>query len=166
MKIAIKLSLLIALFLVGCKGNNESSKKVINTASYSSFGDKINAEGAIDSKAMFKQFNNLKAGDTIAVKFASKVNSVCKKKGCWMKLDLADGKESLVRFKDYGFFVPLNSENNDVIVQGKAFMTTISVSELQHFAKDAGKSDEEIAQIKEPKVTYSFEATGVLMNTK
>ncbi len=92
-----------------------------------------------------------------------KVMSVCQNKGCWMKLDLGNNKESMVRFKDYGFFVPLNADHKEVIVNGKAFVTEISIDELRHYAKDAGNSEEEIAAITEPEFTYAFEADGVLM---
>ena len=112
---------------------------------------------------MATKYANLKEGDTIQVKFASTVNEVCKSKGCWMKLDLGENNESMVRFTDYGFFVPMDSDHKDVIVDGRAFITKISVEEQQHYAKDAGKSEEEIAMITEPKVTLAFEADGVLM---
>ena len=59
--------------------------------------------------------------------------------------------------------MPLDSDNKEVIVRGKAFVTETSVKELQHLAKDAGKTDEEIALITQPKLTYAFEADGVLM---
>ncbi len=59
--------------------------------------------------------------------------------------------------------MPLNADNKEVIVDGRAFVTEISVKELQHYAKDAGKTEEEIANITEPKFTYAFEADGVLM---
>jgi hypothetical protein len=72
----------------------------------------------------------------------------------------------MVKFKDYGFFVPINSDNRDVIVNGKAYVPEVSVQELQHFAKDAGKSDEEISEITEPKFTYAFLADGVLMKNE
>ena len=38
-----------------------------------------------------------------------------------------------------------------------------SVSKLQHYAKDAGKSDEEVAKITEPKSEIVFTASGVLV---
>ncbi|NVK09994.1 MAG: DUF4920 domain-containing protein, partial [Tenacibaculum sp.] len=117
----------------------------------------------ISAEEMRTKFKNLKKGDTLNIKFTSTINEVCKKKGCWMKLDLGEEQESMVRFKDYGFFMPLNADNKEVIVNGKAFVTEISVDELQHYAKDAGKSEEEIAKITEPKYTYAFEADGVLM---
>ena len=79
-----------------------------------------------------------------------------------MKLDLGNDQEAMVRFKDYGFFMPLNAEG-EVIVNGKAFVSETSVEELRHYAEDAGKSAEEIAAITAPKRTYSFEADGVLL---
>jgi len=144
----------VFMLLMACKNEVKPT--------YKSFGDEISDAGVISKEEMSTKFKNLKVGDTLSVKFASKINSVCKKKGCWMKLDLGED-ESMVRFKDYGFFMPLNSDNREVIVNGKAYVTEISVEELQHYAKDAGKSDEEIAKITEPKFTYAFLADGVLM---
>jgi len=66
-----------------------------------------------------------------------------------------------VRFKDYGFFVPKDISGKDVIVEGKAYSTEVSVEELRHYAEDAGKSKEEIMAITEPEQTYAFLATGV-----
>jgi len=131
--------------------------------SYASFGDKIVADQALTQEEMLNRYNSLKAGDTISVKFKSKITSVCKKKGCWMKMDLADKKESFVRFKDYGFFVPIDADNSDAIISGRAYIEEISVAEQRHYAKDGGKSKEEIEKITTPKVTYTFEADGVLI---
>ena len=169
MKLLMRLSLVVLLFLTACKEGNPEKKEITKkqpTIEYASFGDQITRLDVLDSKAMFEKFVNLKEGDSIDVKFSSKINEVCSKKGCWMKLDLVDGKETMVRFKDYGFFMPLNSKDSEVIVEGKAFVKQTSVKELKHFAKDAGKSIEEIALITEPKFTYSFEAHGVLMRKR
>jgi hypothetical protein len=130
---------------------------------YASFGDKILADKALTKDQMLAKYKSMKKGDTIAVKFKSKINSVCKKKGCWMKMDLANNSESFVRFKDYGFFVPLNADNSEAIVSGRAFVDEISVAELQHYAKDGGKSQAEIDKITQPKITYAFQADGVLI---
>ena len=105
----------------------------------------------------------MQAGDTINVKFASNIKEVCSKKGCWMKLPLDENTETFVRFKDYGFFMPLDSKGREVVLNGRAFVKETSVKELQHYAEDAGKSKEEIAKITEPKREFSFEADGVLM---
>ncbi len=78
-------------------------------------------------------------------------------------MDLTNEKESFVRFKDYGFFVPLNADNSNAVVSGRAYLDVITVDELKHYAKDGGKSDAEIAKITEPKITYAFQADGVLI---
>lgn len=130
---------------------------------YATFGDSISANGYISMTEMKEKYDNLTLGDTIHVKFKSKTKKVCQKKGCWMTVDLGEEKESFVRFKDYEFFVPMNAEDRDVITEGKAYLEEIPVDELKHYAKDAGKSQEEIDQITEPKRTLRFEATGVLI---
>lgn len=166
MKSVLKICLIFSLVFVACKENKEAEKEEIKTkqkTSYVSYGDEISDEGMIDSKTMLNKFNSLKAGDTLKVKFASKINEVCSKKGCWMKLDLTEGKQTMVRFKDYGFFMPLDANGRKVVVNGKAFVKETSVKELRHYAEDAGKSKEEIAKITEPKVEFAFEADGVLM---
>jgi hypothetical protein len=67
----------------------------------------------------------------------------------------------MVTFKDYGFFVPLESGGKTALMKGIAYYDTISVEMLKHYAEDAGKSEEEIALITEPELAISFEASGV-----
>ena len=153
-------------FLASCKNEKaKNAEKVVEKEeiAYHSFGDEITDADVFSKEQMAEKYKDLKEGDTINVKFASKINEVCKSKGCWMNLDLGNEAESFVKFKDYGFFMPLNADGREVIVNGKAFVTTTSVDELRHFAEDAGKSEEEIAEIIDPKYTLSFEADGVLM---
>lgn len=162
----IVLVVLSLFFLVSCKNDksNKNEKVVENEEiAYHSFGDEITDADVLTKEQMAEMYKDLKEGDTINVKFASKINEVCKSKGCWMNLDLGNEDESFVKFKDYGFFMPLNADGREVIVNGKAFVNTTSVEELRHFAEDAGKSEEEIAKITDPKYTLSFEADGVLM---
>lgn len=166
MKLVLKICLIFLVGLTACKENkNEKSndKKEVATLKYDSFGAEITADDSIDATTMLNKFKGLKAGDTLSVKFSSKISEVCSKKGCWMKLALADGTETMVRFKDYGFFMPLDSKDREVIVNGKAFVKETSVKELRHYAEDAGKTKEEIAKITEPKIEFAFEADGVLM---
>jgi len=166
MKNVLKVCLIFSLIFTACKENKTTEKDNVITETainYTSFGDKISDAGMIDAKTMLDKFKSLKAGDTLAVKFTSKINEVCSKKGCWMKVDLTNGKQTMVRFKDYGFFMPLDANGNEVVVNGKAYVKETSVEELRHYAEDAGKTKEEIAKITESKRTFSFEADGVLM---
>lgn len=80
-----------------------------------------------------------------------------------MKVDMAEAADMRVRFKDYGFFVPLDSEGSEAIIEGIAYRDTVPVDELRHYAEDAGKSEEEIAAITEPEVNVRFLAHGVLL---
>lgn len=157
---------IFSVFFVACKSKEKepvkSSEKVIAVQSY---GEKISSENAISTKEMAAKFETLTVGDTIDVKFKSTVAEVCQSKGCWMKVPLNENQESLVKFKDYAFFMPLDAAGSNAVLKGKAFKNITSVDELQHYAKDAGKSEEEIAKITEPKVTYSFLADGVLLES-
>jgi len=163
-----KILLLVAISIFTLSCNNEKKEPIKTeekkeTVKYTSFGEKITSDNAISKDAMFQKFKNMKQGDTIAVKFKTKINKSCKKKGCWMRLDLGNGEESLVRFKDYGFFVPLNSDGKEVIVNGKAYVDVVTVAQLQHYAKDEGLSQEEIDKITEDEITYAVESDGVLI---
>ena len=78
-----------------------------------------------------------------------------------MTLSTNNNDAMMVRFKDYGFFVPKDIGGKDVIIEGQAYATEVSVEELRHYAEDAGKSKEEIMAITEPEKQYAFLATGV-----
>jgi len=112
---------------------------------------------------MAAHYETMQEGDSIHSKLKAKVNKVCQAKGCWMTLDLGNNKEVMVKFKDYGFFVPKDIAGKNVIINGKAYVKEVSVEEQRHYAEDAGKSAQDIAAITKPKRTYSFEADGVLV---
>ncbi|MBC7641199.1 MAG: DUF4920 domain-containing protein [Flavobacterium sp.] len=150
----------LSISIASCKGQ---SKTDLSLGNYESFGNKITDENAISKEEISSKYENLKLGDTINVKFKSKINSVCQNKGCWMKLELADKKETFVKFKDYAFFMPKDSKNKEVIVNGKAFVSEESVADQKHYAGDAGKPQSEIDKITTIKKTLSFTADGVLI---
>jgi hypothetical protein len=99
----------------------------------------------------------------LQVKLSATVDAVCQKKGCWMDLKSGDSSTLRVTFKDYGFFVPKDAAGKQAVVQGIAKIEETSVADLKEYAKDAGKSTEEIEAIKEPKKELVFEATGVII---
>lgn len=155
-----------AFTLLSCKNKTEAppeNPSEISEINYQSFGKSIVPDDAIAATSMATHYNTMAMGDIINSKMKAKVNSVCQAKGCWMRLDLENGNEVMVKFKDYGFFVPKDIAGKEVIVNGKAFVNEVPVEELRHYAQDAGKTKEEIAQITTPKRTFSFEADGVLL---
>ena len=149
--------------MVSCKKNEDKPLVVNEIENFEVFGDSISKDGAISKEELLAKYETLKEGDTIEMKFRTKINSVCQKKGCWMKMDLGNEKENFVKFKDYAFFMPLNASGSEAIVSGKAFLDVQSVNDLKHFAKDAGKSQAAIDSIVAPKVSYGFISNGVLI---
>lgn len=158
---------LLLSFVSSCTGNenqaetrSEATEKKAQAA-FEKFGKEITDEGAIDAKSLITELEN---NDSVYVKVNSEVAAVCKKKGCWMMLTLDEETEMRVKFKDYEFFVPLNCEGKNAIVEGWAYKEVISVETLQHYALDGGADIEEIDAITESETEYSFMAEGVLMN--
>ena len=100
---------------------------------------------------------------TVDMKIEGKVIDVCKKKGCWMTLEMPNGEPMRVTFKDYAFFMPMDIVGKKVVLDGLAKKQTISVETLRHYAEDAKKSPEEVAKITDPKKELAFEAKGVVI---
>ena len=123
-------------------------------------GKKITEKGAVPAA----QLATTMAGKTeMPAKVEGTVESVCKVKGCWMKVKTTDGQTMRVSFKDYGFFVPKNIEGKTVVLEGTAKQSVTPVAELRHYAEDAGKSKAEIANITEPEKALTFVADGVIV---
>ncbi len=123
------------------------------------FGERINEKNLISSTELA---NTVAQKGTTEAKVSGKVTEVCAAKGCWMTMNV-DGQEMMVRFKDYGFFVPKDAAGKTAVVQGQAKVDTVDVATLRHYAEDAGKSKEEVEAITEPEVNLSFEAAGVIL---
>ena len=124
------------------------------------FGKIIESEGA---KFMDEFATMMEGKDSLNIKIQAVAADVCQNKGCWMKVETADGSMMRIKFKDYGFFVPMDITGKNVIFQGVAFKDTTSVEDLKHYAMDGGKSEEEIAAITKPEISTSFLADGVIV---
>ncbi len=142
---------------------SETEQTAVEPTAFPSFGMQIDETNVISAMEMSEKYSNMKIADTLKTKFVAKVAEVCQSKGCWMRLELQDGQETMVRFKDYGFFMPKDIKGKEVIVNGLAFVEEMSVKDQKHYAKDGGKSEAEIAKITALKKTLGFEADGVLL---
>ena len=152
----IQILAIAVLFLMSCGSNNETEE----TAVEGRYGDTTwVADNAISAATMV---DSLAGKDSIYTTVKGEIKAACQAKGCWMSMDAA-GQEMIVKFKDYGFFVPMNSAGYQATMQGWAYIDTLSVAEQQEYAKDAEKSEEEIAAISEPLVKLSFTADGVII---
>lgn len=72
------------------------------------------------------------------------VQRVCQRKGCWM--ELASSKEEKaarcrIRFKDYGFFVPTNSEGAKAQVEGILMVNKVAPGRVKHLEEEGAVFD-------------------------
>ncbi len=159
-KNALWIFAILSMF-IGLSSCKTSVKPVISEdGSKSFFGEKIQGEGAISVDDLKMK---LEADSEIEATVTGTIETVCLVKGCWMNITSETGESIFVKFKDYGFFMPMDSQNKKVIMKGKGFHELTSVDELRHYAEDEGKSAEEIAAITEPKSELKFIADGVIL---
>ena len=153
----ILFSLTVSL-AIACTNNQKNE----GTVMIQKFGDEnITEEGAITGNELMAI---LETEDSAQVKVIATISDVCQKKGCWMEVDLDEKNQMLVRFLDYGFFMPLDAAGTTAIIEGIAKVDTLSVAWLKHQLEDAKASQEEIDAITEPEISYSIEeATGVIL---
>jgi hypothetical protein len=152
------LFLLLAALAAACN----SQKGAMETLSGQPFGEaftpgKVTAYDELRTQASQQ--------DSVEAVMVVTVTEVCQTKGCWMNVVAAEtgGEPMLVRFKDYGFFMPKDIAGRKVVIKGQAFRQVTSVDELRHYAEDAKKSPEEIEAITEPREELRFLASGVLL---
>lgn len=150
----IVLTLICALFAAYSFAQNADSYEG------QAFGDGVTKGGVITADKVESKLGKKEQAD---MKVTGQVVQVCQKKGCFMTLKLPNDQTMFVNFKDYAFFMPKDIAGKTVVVDGFAKKKVTSVDDLKHFAKDANKSSEEIAQITKPKKEIVFEAKGVVI---
>jgi 2-keto-4-pentenoate hydratase len=68
------------------------------------------------------------------------IAQACSRKGCWMELVPEAGKPGMrVTFKDYGFFVPLDSKGMAARAEGVTKVRTLSKKEADHLSEEGAK---------------------------
>ncbi|MBC8267063.1 MAG: DUF4920 domain-containing protein [Flavobacteriales bacterium] len=151
----------IVLVTIACTNSQKTEEVTVQEVVIQKFGDdNITEEGAITGAELM---TILETEDSAQVKVIGTISEVCAKKGCWMEVDLDENNQMLVRFLDYGFFMPLDASGT-VIIEGVAKVDTLSVAWLKHQLEDAKASQEEIDAITKPEISYSIEeATGVIL---
>lgn len=155
-----KILLAVALLCVGSATFAQDKAAPAPATAGATYGQKISAAGAIPVSQLAQKLGNAGA---MNLKVSGKIVEVCKKKGCFMTMELPTGEHMMVRFKDYGFFMPFDIPGKTVVLDGVAKQETLSVEDQKHYAEDAKKTTQEIAKITAPKQQITFEATGVLV---
>ncbi len=163
MKNVILLCCLCSIF--ACTESTTTENKSADTTEQketkpTTFGEPTDAEGAISFEDLVKQ---METQDTVTAKVIGEVESVCQVKGCWMNIaSETNDAEMFVKFKDYGFFMPLDLTGK-VVMDGYAYREITSVDDLRHYAEDEGLPADSIALITEPKEELKFLASGVMV---
>lgn len=147
---------------IGSAEGEEATTKTTETAEgINYYGDEISEEGAVPAEGLIAQLGE---NESVQIKLQTTILETCTKKGCWMNVDIGNGEEMMVRFKDYGFFVPISGvDGKTTIIEGTLFNDMVDVETLRHYAEDAGKDSTEIMAITEPSTELAFEATGVII---
>lgn len=154
MKHLLNVAILLFIGIVAFAQSPKPAEKGIT------YGAGTTNENTVTVTEMEKKFA---ADEKFEGKIVGKVTEVCQEKGCWMKVDKGNGETLMVKFKNYGFFMPKNIVGQTVVLEGEAVVKEVSVKQQKHYAEDAGKSKEEIEKIKEPKKETQFVAKGVLV---
>jgi hypothetical protein len=168
-KTLIPIALILTMGIFSCKNQEadvpKTTYEVVGEAEVvpGNYGDIIEVAQVSNLAEMVSQ---VEADGTFDGKISGEIKEVCTKKGCWFAMELPNGQSMRVTFKDYGFFIPTNSQGFPIVIQGVATLSDTDVETLKHFAEDQGKSKEEVEAITEPKKEITFEATGVVIKSK
>ena len=133
---------------------------MVAASSTGNFGDEFSSEKTIPATKVAGLFTG---SDTAAIIISGNITASCRHTGCWMDLDMGNGETVHVTFKDEAFTIPLNAAGKNAVAEGVAIRELIPVETLQNYAREEGKSNEEIAAITKPVYAYEFIANGVLI---
>lgn len=119
------------------------------TPSEGSASAKLGPRGTTVRGQKIDQAPNVRLADLIrspehhdgkAIVVEGKVRRACERMGCWM--ELADGDQApgvRVTFKDYGFFVPLDSAGARAKVAGTVKVVKLSDAAAAHYESEGGQ---------------------------
>ena len=162
-----KIGLMVAVAaLVAACASTETEADQVNEEEVVELGEsygpvEVNVDDAISVEEMLTAYEG--QTEEMEFTFEGTLKEVCSKAGCWVNIDKGNGETFMVRFKDHFTIPPETDINKEAYLHGVAFWDTVSVELLQHFAEDAGKSPEEIAEITEPKFELGFTADGITL---
>ena len=99
------------------------------------FGEAL--PGGATAVSLKQAIASLNGQSEATVTVMGEVTEVCQAKGCWMIL--VDGDTyARITFKDYGFFVPIETSMQRTVVHGLLTEHLLSEQQVEHYAEDAG----------------------------
>jgi hypothetical protein len=115
------------------------------------------------------------------VRLTGKVNAVCAKKGCWVRVvpdqqasaaakkgaTTQPMKDVFIKFKDppAGRLIPMEANGKNAVVEGTLKVGQMSEAAARHFAEDGGASQEEINKIVGPQPQLVLSGPVVAINS-
>jgi len=115
---------------------------------------------ATSAKPLKAALSEYKDGGAAPILVQGTVKKVCEKEGCWMVLE-DQGESVRVFFKDHSFFVTQKIKDKAALAEGVLHKKVRTVAQQKHLLEDAGESAKTIAAVKEDKVFFELEATGI-----
>ncbi|MEM1190776.1 MAG: DUF4920 domain-containing protein [Pseudomonadota bacterium] len=154
--------LLFAIFAAANAATAETirlSEPVESGAGYEVFGAPMANKNAAPS--LGEVIANAESHADRTVRVSTKIAQVCQKKGCFFIA--VDGDQwARVTFKDYEFFVPTDSSQKAVTLEGVFAERELSAEEVAHYAADLGSESDASST---PRVEYSIVATSVMIHS-
>jgi|SRR5688500_5494068 hypothetical protein len=127
-------------------------------ASAEQYGAPITLEHAVPLDVAVKQLGE-QSEATVLVE--SRVDKVCKAKGCWIGLKSAAG-DIHVTFENQAFFVPFTLVGQTVLAQGRLTKIEMTLEETRQHIKDSGGDP---STVRQPGVRYELVASGLEVKT-
>ena len=110
-----------------------------NAADHRRFGSPIAPGAAVALSTVLGKPDEFQNQSVIV---EAKVRRNCTRRGCWMELSDGMGNDApgcRVTFKDYGFFVPLDSAGSSARVQGTVQVRLVPEQEVAHLESEGAK---------------------------
>jgi hypothetical protein len=145
---ALSLALLVSCAALGCNNSREPvepepaaapARPAEAQAARQKFGAPLGKSPSATLADVLKAPDKF-ADQTVTVE--GQVRSACTRKGCWMELSESPDAAApgcRVTFKDYGFFVPIDSAGSKARVEAKVESKVVKPSMVQHLEEEGAK---------------------------
>jgi hypothetical protein len=144
----------------GCNNTQQPAENSVEKAVDDDgfYGEKFDSSVAIPSEKLSSAFLD---ENKVKLTVSGKIAASCTHSGCWMDIDLGNDQIMNVTFKDGDFTIPLDASGSETTIHGIAYRELVPAERLRAYARDEGKSEEEVNAITEDRWEYTFVASGV-----
>ena len=139
-----------AVLLTSLACRSKAPTASVSPAGVRTFGERLSPAESVKLATVLSEGERY-ASKVVTVEGA--VRKACTRKGCWMELaeSAREGTPGCrVTFKNYGFFVPIDSAGARARVQGQVEVGTLSASAVRHYEEEgaafAGKQPDGTAR--------------------